>query len=641
MKKENPDLKNAIASELLAATGKAYRGEKLFLALLGAVTLAGVAAWVVQLKQGLVVTAMRDYVSWGIYIALLFFFVGISLVGAFISSVLRFSGASWRHSLTRIAEAVTLSAILFAAFMPVLDMGRPERLFFLVSHGRIQSPILWDVAAILTYLAGSLLYFYLPLIPDLALMRDNLPGISARKKKMFGWMSLGWNGSLAQRRLLERGMRILSVVILPVAVSVHTISAWLIAMTVRPGWNTSLMGPYFVFGALMAGCALLILVTALLRRVYRLEHYLTPLHFRNLGACLLVLAAFYLYLTLNKYGVPAYTMEKGEREVLDDLFFGHFSPLFWFVQLAGTALPIALLSLRRVRSSIKGVIAASALVLLGALVNRFLIVIPNLLHPFFPIQNPPSGFDLYHPTWVEWAITASSLTGFLLLVLLLFRVFPVVAIDEIAQEAKKVGELELGLQPAKPSKKSAGRGPAGTFGMVIFLLLSSFPISAQEENDKPVGVISIEAILNDSAYIVAANAKEVASGQAIAAAELVFYVQRTFGLLQVGEGTTDSLGTVRVEFIADIPPGDSSGRIIIVAKASDTDAMADTSAQISAPSRLVFPPDVPVPRSMKGAHAPAWLIASFASTMAVVWGLFGYVVLLLYKIKRSRSSPTT
>lgn len=632
MKKENPDLKNAIASELLAATGKAYRGEKLFLALLGAVTLAGVAAWVVQLKQGLVVTAMRDYVSWGIYIALLFFFVGISLVGAFVSSVLRFSGAAWRHSLTRIAEAVTLSAILFAAFMPVLDMGRPERLFFLISHGRIQSPILWDVVAILTYLVGSLLYFYLPLIPDLALMRDNLPGISARKKKIFSWMSLGWNGSPVQRRLLERGMRILSVVILPVAVSVHTISAWLIAMTMRPGWNTSLMGPYFVFGALMAGCALLILVTALLRRVYRLEHYLTPLHFRNLGACLLVLAAFYLYLTLNKYGVPAYTMEKGEREVLGDLFFGHFSPLFWFVQLAGTALPIVLLSIRGVRRSIKGVVAASALVLLGALVNRFLIVIPNLLHPFFPIQNPPSGFDLYHPTWVEWAITASSLTGFLLLVLLLFRVFPVVAINEVAQEVKKVGQRELGLQPVKPS------GPASTFSMVIFLLLSSLPLSAQEEEDKPIGVISMEATLNDSAYIVSATAKEAQSGRAIAAAELVFYVQRTFGLLQVGEGTTDSLGTVGVEFKADIPPGDSSGKIIIVAKASDTDAMADTSAQITAPSRLAFPPDVPVPRSMKGAHAPAWLIASFASVMVIVWGLFGYVVFLLYKIKRNSAT---
>lgn len=638
MKKENPDLKGSIASELLAATGKTYRGEKLCLSMLGAVTLAGVVAWVVQLRQGLAVTAMRDYVSWGIYISLLFFFVGISLVGAFVSSVLRFSGASWRHSLTRIAEAVTLSAILFAAFMPVLDMGRPERLFFLVSHGRIQSPILWDVVAILTYLAGSLLYFYLPLIPDLALMRDNLPGISARKKKIFNWMSLGWNGSPAQRRLLERGMRILSVVILPVAVSVHTISAWLIAMTLRSGWNTSLMGPYFVFGALMAGCALLILVTALLRRVYRLEHYLAPLHFRNLGACLLVLAAFYLYLTLNKYGVPAYTMEKGEREVLYDLFFGHYAPLFWFVQLVGTALPVVLLSIRRVRHSIKGVVTASVLVLLGALVNRFLLVIPNMLHPFFPIQNPPSGFDLYHPTWIEWAIAASSMTGFLLVILLLFRVFPVVAIDEVAQEANKVGERELGLQPAKLPKKSAGRGPASTFSIVISLLLSSLPLSAQEESDKPIGVISMEATLNDSAYIVAATAKEALTDQAIAGAELVFYVERTFGLLQVGEGTTDSLGAVRVEFKADIPPGDSSGKIIIVAKASDTDAMADTSAQITAPSRLAFPPDVPVPRSMVGPRAPVWLIASFASVMAIVWGLFGYVVFLLYKINRSSAT---
>lgn len=638
MKKESHELKSPIASELLATVGKPYRGEKAGLALLSLITIAGIVAWGIQLKQGLVVTAMRDYVSWGIYISLLFFFVGISLVGAFVSSILRFSEASWRHSLTRIAEAVTLSAILFAAFMPVLDMGRPERLFFLISHGRIQSPILWDVVAIVTYLVGSLLYFYLPLIPDLALMQDNLPDTSSRRKKIFGWMSLGWDGSPVQRRLLEQGMRILSVVILPVAVSVHTISAWLIAMTLRSGWNTSLMGPYFVFGALMAGCALLILMVALLRRVYRLKHYLTPVHFRNLGACLLVLTAFYLYLTLNKYGVPAYTMERGEREVLNDLFFGHFAPLFWFVQLVGTALPLVLLSIRRVRHSIKGVVAASVLVLLGALVNRFLLVIPNMLHPFFPIQNPPSGFDFYHPTWVEWTITASSMTGFLLVILLLFRVFPVVAIDEIAQEARKVGERELGMQPAKPSKKSAGRGPASIFSILILLLLTRLPLSAQEENDKPIGVISMEATLNDSAYIVAAATTEASTGQTIADAELVFYVQRTFGLLQVSEGTTDSLGMVRVEFKADIPPGDSSGKIIIVAKASDTDAMADTSAQITAPSRLDFPPDVPVPRSMLGSRAPAWLIASFASVMAIVWGLFGYVVFLLYKIKRNSAT---
>lgn len=423
-----------VEEELLSTVGRPYKRETFWIIFLGLITVGGTISWIIQLKNGLGVTAMRDYVSWGLYIALLFFFVGISLIGALVSCVLRFSNAKWRFPLIRIAEAVTLSSVFFAGFMPVLDMGRPERLYFLVTHGRIQSPILWDVVAIALYFIGSAIYFYLPLIPDLALMRDKITNAPSGRKKMWRWMANSWENNLLQRRLLRKAMVILSIVILPLAISVHTVSAWLIAMAQRPGWNSTIMGPYFVFGALMAGIAIMILVAAKLRHGYRLEHYLTPIHFNHLSKILLALTALYLYLNINKYAVPAYSMHKDEQALLNDLFHGKNSFVFWFTEIGGLVIPIIMLSFKKIRNSINGVVIASTLVLLGALLNRFIIVIPNMQNPYVFIKHAQA---VYNPTLIEWTITASSLAGFLLIIILLFKLFPVITIWEVKEDMEK------------------------------------------------------------------------------------------------------------------------------------------------------------------------------------------------------------
>lgn len=446
MQIHNHDIEEKVKAELLTTVGRRYRQETFWVPFLALICTGGTVAWIIQLRNGLGVTAMRDYVSWGLYISLLFFFVGVSLIGALVSCVLRMSGAKWRYPLIRIAEAITLSAIFFAGFMPVLDMGRPERLYFLVTHGRIQSPILWDVVAIATYFVGSIIYFYLPLIPDVAIMRDKITDAPKWRKKIWRWMAMGWEDNLLQRRLLKKAMLILCIVILPVAISVHTISAWLIAFTLRPGWDSTIMGPYFVFGALMAGTAIMILVIAKLRHGYRLEHYLTSTHFNNLAKILLALTVFYLYLNINKYGVPAFKMAKDEKAVLEDLFYGKNAFLFWFTQIGGLIIPVILLSFKKIRHSIKGVVIAAVLVLLGALINRYLIVVPNMLHPFVPIQHAQPAYASYNPTLIEWTITASSLAGFLLLIILLFKPFPVITMWEVIEEVEKSGEKEIGVE---------------------------------------------------------------------------------------------------------------------------------------------------------------------------------------------------
>lgn len=631
MQKLSASTKEQIENELLSTVGRRYRQETFWVIFLALICAAGTVAWMIQLKKGLGVTAMRDYASWGLYISLLFFFVGVSLIGAFISSVLRFSNARWRYPLIRIAEAVTLSAIFFAGFMPVLDMGRPERLYFLITHGRIQSPILWDVVAIATYFTGSVLYFYLPLIPDLAIMRDRIRDAPKFRKKAWRWLAMNWQGTDEQHRLLNKAMKLLAVVILPVAISVHTISAWLIAMTLRPGWNTSLMGPYFVFGALMAGTAILILIIAKLRHGYRLEHCLTPTHFNNLAKILLGLTAFYLYLNINKYGVPAYKMTHEERFVLNDLFKGRYALFFWYTQVGGLVLPIVLLAFKKVRHSIRAVVWVAVMVLLGALINRYIMVVPNMLHPFIPIQGAHQVHNSYVPTLIEWTIVASSLAGFVLLIILLFKPFPIITIWEVEEELEKHPESELGLhdllQPQLPLMRSKMK-----IMMSVLLVLAASVANAQQE--KRGGRISMQVADNDSMHVLTASVLDSVTGQPLKDVGLTFYVQRMFGQMQVADGKTDSTGVIITGFKRDVR-SDAKGKMVLIAKAEDDEIINNTSV------RLELMPDRPyrtnqvVQRAMLARYAPWWLVITFTLVVATVWFIFAYVLVLIRRISKA------
>src|ERR1043166_5182986 len=172
---------------------------KLWIALLCAVFLFGCFAYYIQLKNGLKVTSLRDYASWGLYISNFVFFVAISLVGSVISSVLRLTNFEWHRPLTRIAEIIAVSAIMFAGLIIVVDMGRPDRIFNLFIYGRIQSPIVWDVIVVSTYLVTSILFLYLPLLPSVALCRDRLTDKPKLQRWLYKFMAMGWNGSEAQR----------------------------------------------------------------------------------------------------------------------------------------------------------------------------------------------------------------------------------------------------------------------------------------------------------------------------------------------------------------------------------------------------------------------------------------------------------
>jgi molybdopterin-containing oxidoreductase family membrane subunit len=397
------------------------------------VFLWGAFAYVVQLVFGLRVTAMRDYVSWGLYIATFVFFIGISHVGALMSAILRLTGAEWRRPITRMAEAITFASLVFGGLMPVLDMGRPDRLHHLVLHGRVQSPVLWDILCIGTYFVGSTLFLYLPLVPDIAVLREHLSGVGRFKKRLYRTLSLGWEGTPDQQRRLERCMTVMTAIILPIAVSVHTVVSWIFATTLRPGWNSTIFGPYFVSGALMSGCAAVMVAMGAFRHAYRLERYVTPAHFRRLGLILFALTLIYLYFNVNEYWTLTYKMETAEGRLLHDLFHGSYAPLYWSIQILGILVPLLILGFRRGRSSVRLSVIASLLIVVTSWVKRYVIVVPSMMHPHLGIHDAPAEWSDYFPSVIEWSITAGSLAGFLLLYTGFSRLFPIVSMWETAE----------------------------------------------------------------------------------------------------------------------------------------------------------------------------------------------------------------
>ena len=259
----------------------------LMAAVLAAVSLWGVNAYLVQFRWGLGVTGLNRPNYWGVYITNFVFFIGISHAGTLISAILRLARAEWRRAITRSAEVITVLVIFFGIGNILIDMGRPDRLLNIVTHGRFQSPLLWDVVSVSTYLTGSTIYLFLPLIPDIAILRDRTRGL---RHRFYRLLALGWQGTPRQHRLLGLLISIMAVVVIPIAVSVHTVVSFVFAMTIQPMWHSAIFGPYFVAGAIFSGIAALILAMALIRSVYRLGEYLRPIHFDYLGVLLLVMA---------------------------------------------------------------------------------------------------------------------------------------------------------------------------------------------------------------------------------------------------------------------------------------------------------------------------------------------------------------
>ena len=401
--------------------------------LLVIISLAGIIAYIDQVIKGQIVTNMNDYALWGIYISNFVFFVAVSFVGTVTVSILRLTNNAWRTPIVRIAEIISLAAIIMAGLTIMLDMGRPDRLMNLFIHGRMQSPIIWDVIIIPTYIVLSLLLLYFPLLPDLALLKRYYKNTNPKLSKWYGKFSLNWSGSEIQKSIQLKSIHILAILIIPAGFVLQTIDAWLFSTLFRVGWDSTNMGAYFISGASVAGVGALVTVVYMIRRAYKLETYITDSHFDKLGKFLVLTCAIYLYFNINEYLIPEFTSKKEEITHLNHLFSGEYAPLFWFVIIGGLVLPIIILLFKKGRKP-RSMFLVGLLVVLGSWWKRFLIVTPTLLSPFLPMQGVPESWHHYMPSIHEWLITAGTLAMALLIITILVRYLPVIPIQRTADE---------------------------------------------------------------------------------------------------------------------------------------------------------------------------------------------------------------
>jgi len=419
----NKDDKEAVLFKPVEKTGRGF-----YLVVAGLVLILAWAAYAYsrQIVDGLDVTGLNRPVYWGLYITNFVFFIGISHAGTLVSAILRVFGAEWRRPITRAAEAITVFALVLGTGNIMIDMGRPDRLLNIIRYGRFQSPLVWDVTSLTVYLTASLTYLYLPLIPDLAILRDR-PGLSPWRRWLYTKLSIGWQGTEEQKHRLERLIGIMAVLIIPIAVSVHTVVSWVFAMTVQPMWHSTIFGPYFVIGAIFSGIATLIIVMVILRRAFNLYAYITDQHFSNLGLLLMIFAFLWAYFTFSEYLTEFYGNEPAGMRVLFAKLVEEFSLMFWAMWLFNFILPFILLSNRRTRT-VTGTVVTSILVNVGMWLERYNIVVPTLTRP-----RLPSPITSYTPTWVEWSVLVGSFAVFAMLYVLFSKLFPIVSIWEVRE----------------------------------------------------------------------------------------------------------------------------------------------------------------------------------------------------------------
>jgi Ni/Fe-hydrogenase subunit HybB-like protein len=401
-------------------------------AALTALILWGAAGLVTQLKDGLSVTGLDQSVSWGFYISNLIFFMGISYGAAIASAIMRLTDVPWRRGLTRMLESIGLAAALAGAAFPLFDLGRPDRAWYLIRYGQVGSPVVWDVIVVTNYLIAVILFLYLPLIPDLAICRDTI-GAQVGKVRRFLYraLSLGWSGKPNQKRVLGQSITVMSILIIPVAAAVPSVLAWLFAVTVRPGWNSTIFAPYFVLGAVFSGVASLVVIMAVFRKAYHLEAVITERHFKMLGYGLIALGGVYLYFMISEYVTEGYKMSLDTGPQLELLLTGDLAWLFWLFVIGGVVLPMLTIALPPTRNILGITIAALAMVL-GLYVKRFLIVVPGLAESIIQTDK----MTVYHPTWVEVAITVAAAAAIPWFLMVFFRLFPVVSIHEFEAGAE-------------------------------------------------------------------------------------------------------------------------------------------------------------------------------------------------------------
>lgn len=389
-------------------------------------------AWLIMVLKGMGLAGIRRPVGWGVFIATFVFWIGISHSGTFISAILRVFNAEFRRPITRAAELMTSFSLICGFLFPVIHLGRAWTVYYMVPipnqrylWANFQSPLAWDMLAITTYLVGSTIYVYLPMIPDLAMARDRVRGWRHVVYKLF---SLGWRGLEYEWHYLHKAINIFAFAIIPIMFSVHTIVSWDFAMAKQPGWRSSIFGPYFVVGAIFSGVSAVIAVLLVVRKTMHLEYFLRKEHFEALAKLVLIFSISWAYFFFNDYLVEWYGGEWVGHQLLTFQARGPLAPLWYTMLFFNIVVPWSTLWSQRVRRSPLALFFIALGIQVGMYLERYMII-PGFLQR----QRLPFDWGYYNPQPVELSIAIGTLALFSLLYVLASRVIPLVPVWEVLE----------------------------------------------------------------------------------------------------------------------------------------------------------------------------------------------------------------
>jgi molybdopterin-containing oxidoreductase family membrane subunit len=391
----------------------------------------GIAALAYQTYAGMGVTGLMHPVMWGVYITNFVFWVGIAHAGTLISAILYLFRAKWRNAINRSAEAMTVFAVITAALFPLIHIGRLWKFYFMLPYPNqrqlwvnFRSPLEWDVFAVQTYMIISILFFYVGLIPDIAAARDRCKDW---RRFVYTILALGWTGTSEQWRHHARAVLHLSGLATPLVLSVHSVVSWDFAVSLVPGWHTTIFAPYFVAGAIFSGIGMVITLVVPVRKAFHLEALIRAEHFDNMGKFLVLTSTIVAYAYCVEFFMAWYSANPFEQGSFWHRAFGDYWWATWIMIICNVVIPLPLW-IKKVRLNVPAIWIISIFVNIGMWFERYVIITTGLSHDY-----DPAAWGYYTPSIVEITILVASFAWFLMWFLLFLRMFPVIAIQEVKE----------------------------------------------------------------------------------------------------------------------------------------------------------------------------------------------------------------
>jgi Ni/Fe-hydrogenase subunit HybB-like protein len=394
--------------------------------------------WAVSylLAVGVGIWGIRIPIAWGFAIVNFVWWIGIGHAGTLISAILLLLRQTWRTSINRFAEAMTLFAVACAGLFPLLHMGRPWLFYWLFPYPntmgtwpQFRSPLVWDVFAVSTYATVSLMFWYVGLIPDLATLRDRAKKRAAQV--LYGVLAMGWRGSAVHWSRYEMASLLLAGLATPLVVSVHTVVSFDFSVAMLPGWHSTIFPPYFVAGAIYSGFAMVMTLAIPIRYFYKLEDFITMRHLENMAKVLLATGLIVAYGYMMETFMAFYSGNQFERYMIVNRMEGPYAIVYWTLIACNIAIP-QLLWIRPLRLNVPVLFVISLVVNVGMWLERFVIVVTSLHRDFMP-----SAWGMYYPTRWDWFTLFGSVGLFLTLLFLFVRYLPVISIFEMRQLVSK------------------------------------------------------------------------------------------------------------------------------------------------------------------------------------------------------------